>query len=110
MGMDINFNKELADAAGIEYTTIRNGSDEDILKASTSEDTRDGYLTWLQEELLCIKVPVTGTYVNIGVFDGMITLRANKWGHVYKPLTQWLKENDIRWNEFQRVFNLTFGE
>jgi len=29
-----------------------------------------------------------------------IDMVANKWGSVYKPMTDWLSSNGINWNEF----------
>jgi hypothetical protein len=103
MGLDISFNRAAADAAGIETTTLRNGDNAQIIDVLIGRLINGGifegddYLAWLLEEQLCLRVPGTG-WISDGGIDEYI-VRANKWGYVYGPLTEWLSLNGIKWDE-----------
>ena len=103
MGLDISFNRAAADAAGIETTTLRNGDNDQIIDVLIGRLINGGifegddYLAWLLEEQLCIRVAGTGWVSDGGVDEYVV--RANKWGCVYGPLTEWLSLNGIKWDE-----------
>ena len=100
MGLDISFNRTAAIAAGIKLSVLRNGSDSDIAIEEANPDKDPEYIQWLKAESECMEVPGLGTFVtNDGIGDN-ITIRANKWGRVYAPMTNWLKANNITWGEY----------
>ena len=96
MGLEINFSKELADKAGIEYRLFRNGTLEEVIEAQVNNSDR-GYIEYLMTNELCIKVPTTDWHLSISIFDGKITLKPSR---SYDILTNWLKSNNIEWAEF----------
>lgn len=98
MGLDIAFNRKASEAAGIQTSIVRNGTDEEIAQA-IAEDADDGYVMWLKREVEVIHVPDIDLQVDVGGEEDFI-LRVNKWGMVYEPLTQWLKSHGIAWREF----------
>lgn len=73
MGMDVFFNREEAENAGMEFV-----ADEGDLMFEVP-----GLECWV---------------VDSGSGDEVI-VTANKWGRVYQPLTEWLKANSIDWTE-----------
>lgn len=101
MGLDLCFNRAAAITAGLQLFMERNGTDESIAIAEEDNDPVDAeYLAWLKAESEIFKVPGTELHVtNDGVGDN-ICIRANKWGRVYAPMTEWLKANNITWGEF----------
>jgi hypothetical protein len=79
MGLDVAFYRKQAISEGMKSKVERNGTDEDI----------DRF----------IRVPGMNHWVeDVGV--DQVIVRANKWGHTYEPLTNWLKVNNIGWSEF----------
>ena len=91
MGLDISFSLEKALEAGLETKV-------DLC------DYRDMGEPEQTVELL-LKVPNSGYWV--GMFtcaqqDGevAVSVRANKWGETYGPLTSWLQSNNIAWEEY----------
>ena len=102
MGLNISFNRQTASNAGLKFKTMCNGSDEDIAFHSNldNENADPEFLEWLESESVCIRVPYTEFYVEDGGDEENIVVRANKWGRVYEPLTNWLKLNNIPWDEF----------
>lgn len=98
MGLDIAFNKAAALAAGIQTSAVRNGTDEDIAQAK-AEGADAGYVEWLAEVVEVIHVPDTDLQVHAYSSAEDFFVRANKWGMVYAPLTQWLKSHGIAWSE-----------
>lgn len=98
MGLDVSFNREQAVAAGLKVFTDTNGDPKDIARARAANDDPD-YLAWLQREEEFICIPGTERVVHTDSGDRII-VRANKWGYVYEPLTNWLKANNIEWDEF----------
>lgn len=85
MGLDVSFSTKEALAKGLEI--------------------RVGYNDWSsigEKDELCnvLHVPGTDITVDASVYVDNICVRANKWGRVYAPLTEWLKANDIPWSEF----------
>ena len=107
MGRDISFNRKQALAAGLKVKTIRNGSDEDIAIEEFSEHCDPEYLAWLKREDEVIEIPdANPDLCNIRYTDSgsspdheYFCIRANKWGTIYEPLTNWLKANNIEWSE-----------
>ena len=112
MGLDIYFNKNNAIEAGLVLHHSRNGSDESIFRQAIAmmfacsvpkcEQELD-YLNWLFEKRSAFNVPNANHAVCadvIGVADEeYLSVRANKWGQTYAPLTAWLRENNINWYE-----------
>lgn len=94
MGMDIWFNKEKAVTAGMRLLTVTNGTPEEIKNAESEEERN-----WLSEERTIIEVPYAHHYITIEEYDGTLIGRANPWGMTYTPLTRWLTENRIPWEE-----------
>ena len=108
MGLDISFNRKQALQAGLKIKTIRNGSDEDIAIEEFSEHCDPEYLAWLKREDEVIEIPDAALnswgqprYTDSGSSPDHehFSIRANKWGTIYEPLTNWLKANNIEWSE-----------
>ena len=100
MGLDIAFDRKKAVAAGIVMKMIPNGCAESIARAEADECPDPDYIAWLKEEELCIQVPgMEGWVSDDGVGEDFV-VRANTWGRVYGPLTAWLREHGIEWDEF----------
>ena len=98
MGMDLYFNKAAAIKAGLEFFTAEpRGTAQEIVEAEMRGDT--DYLEYLREQPDVIKVPDTSFYVEVTLLEDNMAVRANPWGPVYTPLTQFLKEHDITWVE-----------
>jgi hypothetical protein len=104
MGLDIAFNREAANRAGIETDYLRNSTDDDIIDALIERLVNgafmygDDHFKWLTEMRQCVKVPGTEYWLNADGVDDYI-VRANKWGVAYEPLTNWLRANNIEWTE-----------
>jgi hypothetical protein len=100
MGLDIAFDREKALAAGMQTRMATNGSPEAIAQAQDNWDEDPDYNRWLEEVVEIIRVPGMMYWVTNDGLDGDVVVRANHWGPTYKPLTDWLKENQIEWSEF----------
>ena len=109
MGLDISFNRKQALAAGLKVKLMRNGSDQDIALQENSQYDDPEYLAWLKREEEVIEIPSgelnlwgQHRYTDSGSSPDHenFCIRANKWGSVYEPLTNWLKANNIDWSEF----------
>ena len=106
MGMDVSFSRKDAINSGLKLVRATNGSPESIkeaeLEAKENPSERGmGYLKWLQREEELVKVPFTDLLVcNDSSDDETIVVRANRWGQVYRPLTTWLRNNRIIWDEW----------
>jgi hypothetical protein len=74
MGLDISFNGYDAIKKGLVYD---DNDDETVYIHIPDEDFK------------------TLAYVS----GGMFYVTANKWGRIYAPLTKWLMDNDIKWDE-----------
>lgn len=115
MGLDLAFSKTLCDLNGIDVRVERRCDDDTELEMARMENRDDEYIAWLEEEITLLRVPgmngwveafISNPYVKVGdnwvkkedVTDYVI--RANKWGHVYGPMTNWLKVHHISWSEF----------
>lgn len=100
MGLDIAFNREAAIKAGLVIKQERNGSEASIAaaKADPHEDT--DYVAYLERVENVVDVPGTALRVADGGDAEDIIVRANRWGSVYEPLTDWLATNKILWTEF----------
>lgn len=99
MGLDIGFNKAAAVEAGMTFFNSRNGSAQEIEDA-VDRGCDEGFINWLREAVVVINVPNAPLSVVVSEYDGKWSCRANQWGRVYDPLTQWLKANKIQWSEF----------
>ena len=77
---------------------------QDIARTEADEadgmPNQPGYLDWLYAKEPCVRVPGMEHWVEDNGGGDNIVVRANKWGHTYAPLTQWLKANNIEWDEF----------
>jgi 2,4-dienoyl-CoA reductase-like NADH-dependent reductase (Old Yellow Enzyme family) len=99
MGLDISFNRKKAEEAGLVITTGTNGTENDRAAAVLSDDDQ-GYIAWLHESVETVHVPNTQYSVVAETFhSGEVAIRANKWGRVYKPMTDWLRTHKINWEE-----------
>lgn len=99
MGLDISFNRSKAVKAGLEFAQVPNGTPEEIARELVNPHGNASYKKWLEETTSCIKVPGTDLVVRDVGPDIYISVRANYWGPVYEPLTDWLKANAILWSE-----------
>lgn len=114
MGLDIYFDKQEAEEAGLELYETRNGSDESIFREAIAmlftctvpkDSGQQGeYLTWLFEKRSAFNVPnadhaVCADVIGVGSDKEYLSVRANKWGQTYFPLTAWLREHNINWYE-----------
>lgn len=96
MGLDISFNRAKALKAGLTLVTTVNDPDPSQSMAKEYPD----YLEWAAKTIECIRVPGADHMVENDGIGEFIAVRANKWGNTYYPLTNWLKANDIIWDEF----------
>ena len=100
MGLDVSFNKEAAADAGLVFDMMRNGSPEAIELAEADPESDQDYLEWLHCMQQVIQIPGTELWADACEAGGNLFIRANKWGRVYEPLTNWLRANNIAWEEF----------
>ena len=106
MGLDLLFSASKAKEAGIKLSTVPNGTEEEIAAAICEEESADydnayslDYLDWLRSESTVLEVPNADHLVNVYIDDDVMQVRANKWGSTYAPLTDWLIEHNITWEE-----------
>jgi hypothetical protein len=105
MGLDIKFNLELAKQAGLTVSTEVIGTDEEILAADTmftGEPTNANkeHLEWLKSIEIYGRLPNYPSAFDVDdSVEGYAIVRANKWGNLYAPLTEFLKNNNITWEE-----------
>lgn len=94
MGLDIGFNRKKAEEAGMVFEILPNNG------TYSDKDDQD-YIDWCNASNECIKVPYTDHYVqNDSGSSNKVIVRANMWGNTYYPLTRWLQEHNIKWDEF----------
>ena len=98
MGLDITFDRTRAQEAGIKFETFPNASPESI--EASKDDPDKNYQAYLASSTRYIEVPNSGHFVADDGVGDFITVRANKWGRTYEPLTQWLVNNNIDWEEW----------
>lgn len=98
MGLDISFNRTKAVEAGLVLIKERRGSEQEIAAIRAGDDA--SYYRYLMEEVDFIKVPTLGSWVENSGVGNTIVIRANKWGYVYYPMTEWLTQHGITWGEF----------
>lgn len=91
MGLDIGFIRAEAIKAGLELKTISRN-------ANYHHEDDEDYIEWASEIIEVMLVPNALHCVEVEGSD-VIFVRANKWGRTYKPLTDWLKANNIQWTE-----------
>ena len=99
MGLDLYFDRKAAIDAGLKVFIERNGTDTSIAVAEAHNEDPE-YIAWLKAESEVIAIPDTGMHVSNDGIDDRIAIRANKWGRVYEPMTNWLKTNNITWGEY----------
>jgi len=99
VGLYIDFDKAAAEAAGMEFSTIRNGTTEEIEAAVEHKDDAE-YVEWLSTEDPVIRVPGRDVFISVWINNGRAQVTANKWGNSYKALTEWLLSHLITWEEF----------
>lgn len=105
MGLDIKFNLAAAMAAGLTTTVERNGSDAEIESAEGDyhdEPTQacSDYIVWLRESITMGTIPAYPFCFTVDIIEENAHVRANKWGTLYAPLTQLLKDANILWDEY----------
>lgn len=99
MGLDLSINRIAAIEAGLQLSIQRNGTDVSIQVAKEHNDDPD-FIKWLETYIEVVHIPGTVLIVeNTGTGDDIV-IRANQWGRVYGPMTEWLKANNITWGEF----------
>lgn len=98
MGIDVFFSRAKAIEAGMPVRETIRGNEHEINKAKEYDDP--SYLQWLNKSIKVITVPGTEFHLEDGGADEYIVVRANPWGRVHGPLTQWLEANNIEYGEF----------
>ena len=100
VGLDVQFNKTKAVEVGLVLRDRANGTTEDIAIAVKNESSPN-YIAWLKEVETVMEVPNRdGINIHADIHEDTITVRANKWGLTYIPLTDWLREHSITWEEY----------
>jgi hypothetical protein len=106
MGLDISFSKAKALEAGMVLEIKRRGSLRDIaeLKALPVTERDPEYLKYLLSPasvatIFCGISRGSKSFEIDGYADETLFVRANKWGNLYAPLTEWLIANHITWDE-----------
>lgn len=96
MGLDIAFNRAAAIAAGLELITEARDPEGAALWPDDKE-----MQDHCNEIVTYVKVPDTNVLVEDGAYETSerIAIRANKWGSVYGPMTEWLERHGISWTE-----------
>jgi len=100
MGLDIAFNRQQVIDAGLVLEMVPNATDEQLAFALEDEYPDPNYIQWMYESTECVHVPYCNHLVSNDSIGDTIVVRANKWGKTYEPLTAWLTQHDINWNEF----------
>ena len=100
MCLDIAFSRSLALAAGATLTKHREGTDEQIANAKLDIPVDTFYVQYLESVNEYFQFPNYPYIISNSGTDNSIIIRANKWGSLYKPLTEWLINNNITWSEF----------
>ena len=85
MGLDVSFPLEEAQEAGLR---IRPYHDD------------EGTLYHVVDIPGCFDEDGWQVCTSIDLWKGRGTVRANKWGRIYAPLTSWLQNHGIEWREF----------
>lgn len=91
MGLDISFSTKQALKAGAEISL---SSDE----VTDAMDKDFEYLMKIQHNWNSCNND--HHFVQVDICTDSMSVRANKWGNTYKPLTAWLKYHDIEFTEF----------
>ena len=93
MGLDVSFDGKKAVDNGMLVELYRPGYLDEINADYPASARNFMYLLHVPDSGgICTDVEITD--------DGSFIVRANKWGHVYEPLTTWLKQHEIEWGEF----------
>ena len=107
MGLDVRFNKAKALEAGLILEIKRRGSLRSIaeFKALPAVEKDPEYLKYLLNpvsiaSILCDVNRGWTSFEVDGYADEYLFVRANKWGNLYAPLTEWLASHHITWDEF----------
>jgi hypothetical protein len=99
MGLDISFDRARAIQAGMVFTREHNGTNWQVRQAE-AEGEDPGYIAWLKRSYVAVHIPGADHHVEDDGTEDRVTVRANKWGRTYYPLTAWLKHHGIPWDEF----------
>jgi hypothetical protein len=104
MGLDITFDWQQASRAGLTYTVDRNGTNAEIRTAKEEYgEYKYGdadYVNWLKKFTNLLAVPTTDILTPVSLIDGQAHVSANKCDKVYAPLTEFLAEHNIPWEEY----------
>jgi hypothetical protein len=101
MGLDLSFDAEaFKKIEGVEFTTLANGTEEELAHALKYSSEESDYIDWLKERTNVLRIPGHPYWRDYDEHNGLLFIRANKWGDFYTPLTELLKEHDITWEEF----------
>lgn len=98
MGLDVSFNLNQAKEAGMTTEMVQNGTLQEAQQAA--EEGEGFYAQWLMEQSIVAYIPGTEISVHASICEGNMCIRANQWGSVYAPLTKFLRDNNIVWDEF----------
>jgi hypothetical protein len=104
MGLDIKFNLSEVVRAGMAIHTETNGSltERKIAQQQYAEEPCEAnqrYIDWLKEFSMIGSIPNHIHSFGVDVAENNVYVRANKWGSLYEPLTDFLMANDILWDE-----------
>jgi hypothetical protein len=107
MGLDIKFNLSEVVRAGMAIHAEVNGTlaERKIAEQQYAEEPCEAnqrYIDWLKEFSMIGNIPNYIHSFSIDITDapnGNAYVRANKWGSLYEPLTDFLMANDILWDE-----------
>ena len=93
MNLDITFSRQEAIDCGFTFEMARNGSDKQIKEYEVER--------FLLIDIELINIPHTSiSLINASLDSELVSVRANKWGPAYLPLTKWLKINRVEWQEW----------
>lgn len=86
MGLDVNFRLKPALDAGLRTRVVVEDYDNEQMIITLLKVP--GYAHW------------SAAYMAVDDGIAMATVRANKWGSTYDPLTKFLAKHDIEWGEY----------
>lgn len=98
MGMDVFFDREAAEKAGMTFEVRPRCTPEEREEILRMYPHDRFYCEWAEQSEEIAHIPHTDIRVENTGYD-CVCLRANRWGRVYEPLTDWLKANGIEWAE-----------
>ena len=91
MGLDLYFREDKAHEAGAEFR-----------RHTSSYMQYDNEPDYQTDYSILVPGMKAGAQCTFGSDKGLpvVSVRANKWGNNYEPLTRWLTENNIKWEEY----------